>query len=247
MSRRLTSTGQGAPAWGDQPERRQVRHADRVPVRKQSLQVGRHAEHRGRALALDGVGHRGRVERAGHHDPAAGEDRAGREAQWGRVVERAEHEVHVGVREAPQLALLGDERGRLLGVQEAAEDPLGSPRRAAGAVDRAPARHPAPVPLRSVLDHRRQQVLGLDDQVRAQRRQDPLALVRRQPRVEGDREHPGREQRHHEVDVRRRSGHEQGDTRSLAQLHVVHVRNPRACPGTRPCRRDGSIWGCAWD
>ena len=35
----------------DQPERRQVGDADLVPVREEPLQVGRHAEHRGRPLA----------------------------------------------------------------------------------------------------------------------------------------------------------------------------------------------------
>ena len=137
MSRRFTHSGQGAPACATSRKRRQVGGPVLVPVGEEPLEMGRHAEHRGRPL----LGDRGRDALAGSkgpgtHDPSAGEQRAHREAQRRGVVDRAEHQVHVVGREAPQVALLGEQRLGLGRVEQPGEHSLGPARRAAGEVDR---------------------------------------------------------------------------------------------------------------
>ncbi len=215
---------------GHQAERGQVRDAHLVPVREEALQVGRHAEHRGGPVPRDRCGDGGGVERARDDDGAAGQERPHREAQGSGVVERAEHQVHVAGAEAPQVALLGHERRRLPLGQQPAVDALGRPGRATGHVHRSGPRSCAAEALRGVPQHRVELSGRLHDQVRTQSREDPLALVRREARVEGDREHPGRQQGHHQVQVGHRPGQEQGDPRSLAQLDPVHGVDPSHRP-----------------
>lgn len=125
-----------APGVGDQSEGGQVGAAVAVPVREEPLEVGGDAEHRGGPLALDGGRHQPRLEGSRHDDTTAGEGRAAREAQGRGVVERAEHQVDVVGPEAPEVALLLDQRLSVGGVQHAAPHALGCPGRAAGDVHR---------------------------------------------------------------------------------------------------------------
>ena len=130
----------------DEPERRQVRRPDLVPVREQPLQVGRHAEHRRRPLALDRLRDQGRVERAGDDDPAAGQRRAHREPQRRRVVERRRAPGSRRCRRSPRAT-----RSSATSAAASASDssplhtPFGVPGGAARAVHRPGARQPAVV------------------------------------------------------------------------------------------------------
>ena len=121
----------------DQPERREVGHADARPSARTAAAGGSARRTSRSAALLDGRGRRGgRVEGAGQHDPAAGEQRAHREPQRRGVVDRAQHQVDVVGREAPQLALLGQQRLASAGVEQPATTRPWAAGGAAGEVDR---------------------------------------------------------------------------------------------------------------
>ena len=88
-------------------------------------------------MLLDGGGDDSRVELAGYDDPSACQQGPDREPQRGRVVHRAEHEVHVVGAKAPQVTFLGDQGLCLGGLEQAGEHALGAAGGAAGEMDRA--------------------------------------------------------------------------------------------------------------
>ena len=200
----------------DQPEAGQVRGPVLVPVREEPLQVGRHAEHRGRPVLHDRPGHHRRVEPAGHHHRTSRKQCAGCEAQRGRVVHRAEHQVDVVGREAPQLAFLGQQGPRAVQVQHAGVDPLGASGRTARQVDR-PAQRRSLERL-ELGEQALELVLLGDHEGRVEVGEQAVALAGGEPRVHGYREDAATQQGDHQLGVRHGPRQEQGDARAGGRL-----------------------------
>ena len=227
----MTHAGQGAPAWATSRKRGQVGAPVRVPVREEPLQVGRHAEHRGRPLGADRLRHPLRVEATGHHHPPAGQQGADREPQRRGVVQRAEHEVDVVGTEAPEVTLLVDQRLGGVEVEQARPDALGPARRAAGQVQRSTQgraverRHGG----QQLLEHR----LLLDDQRGVEVGEEAGPLGAGQAGVHRHGEDPVAQQRDHRLGVRRGAGEEQHHAVTGSEAVGEGVVHPSILAGTR--------------
>ena len=174
-----------------------------------------------------------RVERTGYDHPPAGEQGPDREPQRRGVVHRAEHQVHVVAAEAPEVALLGEQRLGLGRLEQAGEDALGSAGGAAGQVDRPAQRRTAATGRRASAASRSSSCSWRgDDQRRLEVGQQWLPLARGQLDVHRDREDAPSQQGDHQLGVRRRAGDEQGDPVDRGQSRA----RPRPDPVRPDCR-----------